>query len=204
MTESLSKIISAIFQPLLMPTYVIICILFDDCLSDIDSWYKWFVVGVVFGMSAFVPILSIFVMKSLGIVSNIQLNNQRERTLPYCVTFLCYTATIYILHISLFPDYIVNIFIGSAISIALLTVINKLFTKISAHMCGIGGGIAALLVVQKMEYSETNYFFILISISFLIAGLIGSSRLKLKAHTPIQILLGFLLGIFSVYQFALF
>jgi membrane-associated phospholipid phosphatase len=71
-------------------------------------------------------------------------------------------------------------------------------------MCGIGGGIAALLVVQKMEYSETNYFFILISISFLIAGLIGSSRLKLKAHTPIQILLGFLLGIFSVYQFALF
>ena len=116
MTESLSKIISAIFQPLLVPTYVIICILFDDCFSDIDSWYKWFVVGVVFGMSAFVPILSIFVMKSLGIVSNIQLNNQRERTLPYCVTFLCYTATLYILHISLFPDYIVNIFIGSAIS----------------------------------------------------------------------------------------
>ena len=69
--------------------------------------------------------------------------------------------------------------------------------KISAHMIGIGGLTGALLCISiLLEVYITPY----LVYALLIAGLIGSSRLILKAHTPLQIYVGFAVGV--ICQFA--
>ena len=70
-------------------------------------------------------------------------------------------------------------------------------------MLGIGGIIGFVMV---MSYEYHLNFTSLLSGLFLLAGLIGVSRLSLNAHRPKEIYLGFLLGLvsqflsFQVYQ----
>ena len=59
-------------------------------------------------------------------------------------------------------------------------------------MIGIGGLIGALIAISlKMEVYVTQY----IVLALIAAGLVGSSRLVLKAHTQAQLYVGFLLGL---------
>jgi hypothetical protein len=85
--------------------------------------------------------------------------------------------------------------LGAAAAIAISVIINMKW-KISIHMVGIGGlvgtffGLSAFLLV---DLRMTIIFFILI------AGLLGAARLKLGAHKPSQIYVGFLAGFLCEY-----
>ena len=74
-----------------------------------------------------------------------------------------------------------------------VVVIFNLFTKISAHGGGIAGPITALFFVFSWNAAP---FLILLPI-------IAWSRIKLKAHTPLQIVAGMIISIivtFCVYS----
>jgi membrane-associated phospholipid phosphatase len=66
-------------------------------------------------------------------------------------------------------------------------------------MVGIGGLIGMMLsLVILLNYDLMLY----IILGVIASGLVGASRLYLKEHTPSQVYLGFLLGVFC--QFILF
>jgi hypothetical protein len=72
-----------------------------------------------------------------------------------------------------------------------LTVVT-LFWKMSAHMTGAGGLLAVVLVLGiKFQTFEVLYPLLL---SIFLAGVIGSSRLYLHAHRPIEVYIGFIYG----------
>jgi membrane-associated phospholipid phosphatase len=73
--------------------------------------------------------------------------------------------------------------------------------KISVHMTS-WGGLTGFLLVSSFALRVDILMLILISI--LLAGALGSSRIILKAHTPAQVYAGYLLGVFGmllVYSF---
>jgi membrane-associated phospholipid phosphatase len=73
-----------------------------------------------------------------------------------------------------------------------LAIVVTFWWKISAHMFGVGGLMGGVMAVSHyVEHVNPHY---LIMALFLISGLVGSSRLLLKKHTPAQVYTGFLLG----------
>ena len=73
----------------------------------------------------------------------------------------------------------------------MLTAIINLKYKISAHMVGIGGLLGSLIVVSYvLKYNAVPQLSVLV----LLAGVIATCRLYLKAHEPKQIYSGFFLG----------
>jgi len=64
--------------------------------------------------------------------------------------------------------------------------------KISLHSMGIGALVGFIFNAIELGYLSTPM--LLIS-SIIVAGFLGSARLQQNEHTPIQVYLGFLLGI---------
>jgi len=99
-----------------------------------------------------------------------------------------YAAAFYVLKD--IPVFIPIFILGAIASMVIAMVIN-LKWKISLHMIGIGGfcgGLAALFILTQ-EGSPVYLAF-----AFILAGVLGTARLLLEAHTSMQILAGFMLG----------
>lgn len=81
--------------------------------------------------------------------------------------------------------------IGAVASVTLAFLIN-LKWKISAHMIGIGGLTGALVCMTLLL--ETNMISFIV-FAIIASGITATSRLTLNAHTPHQLVAGYLLGI---------
>jgi membrane-associated phospholipid phosphatase len=73
--------------------------------------------------------------------------------------------------------------------------------KISNHMASIGGLTGALIALSLRLEINTSYILALV---FLFAGLIGTARLILKKHNPLQIYAGYALGFFVMFFILMF
>ncbi len=149
-------------------------------------WRLLFVIGVA---TIVLPLISVFIMLRFGKISSIHMEDQRERNWPLLQTAIIYAAAFYVLKDKA-PVFLPLFILGAIISMVIAMVIN-LRWKISLHMIGVGGfcgGIVALFVISQ----EGNP--IHLALTFALAGLLGTARLWLKAHTPLQILAGFALG----------
>ncbi|AMC11628.1 hypothetical protein Lupro_10280 [Lutibacter profundi] len=103
----------------------------------------------------------------------------------------------------LFKSSIVNILSLFYFGYGLGLIISYLFLylkfKISLHTAAIGGLIGFLICFSY--YYKINLIVIL-SILFIISGLIATSRLRLQVHNPREVYLGYIFGILS--QFIVF
>lgn len=188
-----AKIISILFHPLLMPI-IGLFIIFNT-----DSYVNYAIpfdlkkaIMILVGVSTFViPFLITLFLLQRNFISSLEMETQKERVIPYAFTIIFYIFTLYMLKRVPIPPIIFNFIIGATLSVIMAFIINIKW-KISAHMIGIGGLIGALICISILLQVYVTPF---ILIALLIAGLVGSSRLILKAHTQAQIYTGFALGI---------
>jgi hypothetical protein len=154
---------------------------------------KWIISSMIFSFSFILPVINIYILYRLNRISSLKLEDQKERTFPYVLTSCFYFGLFYLfLDLSVWPSIKVLIF-GGGLSILLTALINLRY-RISAHMVGIGGLIGSLIVVSYvLKYNSVPQ----ISVLFIIAGLIATSRLYLKAHEPKQVYSGFFLGLLT-------
>lgn len=116
----------------------------------------------------------------------------QDRVIPFSITSVYYLLTVYFLYQKTELDPILWQTL-SLITIAVigLTVVT-LFWKMSAHMTGAGGLLAVVLILGfKFHTFQVLYPLIL---SILLIGAIGSARLYLGAHKPLEIYAGFFFG----------
>lgn len=194
--KTFSTIISNLFQPLLIPTYALILLFQVEPFESVATPLKLYITLAVAMLTAVVPLLSILILKKVGVVSSIQLYERKERTLPYLFTLLSYVSAIFFLWKVFMPyySYIIFMMIGVLCAVALVAIIN-LKWKISAHLCGIGGLCAAVMVSSiRMGLN----FSLTLIVLFILSGMVATSRIVLKAHTPSQTLAGFVLGFLFV------
>ena len=84
--KKFSQIISAVFSPLLVPTYAVALSLFLTVLALVPAPVKWTVAGVCFAITCLVPLLAIILLHKLGVVKDPGLNDRNERLIPYAVS----------------------------------------------------------------------------------------------------------------------
>ena len=88
------------------------------------------------------------------------------------------------------PFWFLSLLMGACVALLFSLCIN-FFWKISAHALGIGGLLGGIMGVARIHLINPYWGFIII---LLAAGLVGTSRIFLKRHTPMQVYAGFCLG----------
>jgi hypothetical protein len=192
METKIAKIISVLFQPLLMPTYTLLLIFsLNSYISMmVPSHAKNVLMWIVF-LSTFVfPVIFIFILYKRGLIKTLNMDDKEERTFPLLVTSIFYFLMYYIVWQSNLDEIYNLLFMGSALLIVLALIIS-FFWKISMHMIGVGGMLGALIGLSQAAYVDLAYYVVLVT---LVCGLVGFARLKLKAHTPAQVYAGFSAG----------
>jgi hypothetical protein len=160
-----------------------------DYLTALDTKFR--ILLIVFMFSFVFPLVNIFILFRFKKIPAITLSNQQDRTFPYVVTSLFYFGLFYLMiDINIWTIIKISV-LGAGVAILLTAFINLKF-KISAHMVGIGGLLGVLICVSYLLKFNLTPFYVLI---ILLAGLLGSARLKLKEHQPNQIYTGFFLGL---------
>ncbi len=140
----------------------------------------------------FIPIVFYFLLKNLGKASSMFLSDVKERRWPLFFFILLIGLNLYqILDVYNYPA-LYYFFVGILFSALTGLILAILEVKISLHMVGLSGIL--IFVIALSIFYRLNLIY---SISFLIAalGLTATSRLDLKAHTPIELVLGLMIGV---------
>jgi membrane-associated phospholipid phosphatase len=190
------KAITLIFQPLLMPTFGMMILMNMTFFVGLPPLWRWISIIGTFIFTAVLPAIPILVMLRKGEINDLFISKKEERTMPYLISFLAYVFwSMFMWRTLQFPMFIVAMGIGSAISIIAITVIN-LKWKISAHLGGVGGLTGAVFgVCYRMAINPLMFLIVILAISALVA----LARMELKAHTPGQVLAGFVVGFLAVF-----
>jgi len=154
----------------------------------------WRFMSMIFMTTFLIPLMGILLLKFTRNITNLNMEDRKERIFPFLFNAIFYAATTYLFWEKFrFPNLVTIILLSITLSIVLLTIIT-IWWKISAHAIAIAGatGIYLALLVK----GEPSNFYYAVAVSFLFCGLVGSARLKLSAHDSKQVWLGFLIGFF--------
>jgi len=189
----LAKLVSTIFHPLFMPLLGLILVLNSSTYisSSMPLNMQWVTLLTVFVFTCLLPLLNVLYLRRKGFVNSVYLETRNERRLPYAITVIYYIILFYFLKELQLPPILYPIILGCTLATVVAFVVNFKW-KISAHMIGIGGIIGMILGISERLTLNLNATLMLL---FIIAGLIGFSRLRLNAHSPFQVYSGFLVGV---------
>lgn len=190
--------LSGLLHPLFMPTYgiVLFCMAFSQQIPLPAAYWLVSCIGTFF-MTALIP-LSLMIFRRLrGEISDISISNASERTPIYVYTIICYAFWSYFLYKVIHAPFVSLIGVGATIALAVVLFINTRW-KISAHLTGLGGLLGGILAYV---YNYTLPLpMVTISIILGIALALMFARLYLNAHTSLQVVTGFLLGIIMTFM----
>ncbi len=196
MQTKIAKIISVIFHPMLMPTYgIILMFSFPTYLQSMQYELKKAIVLIVFLSTFITPLLAFLMLTSLKIIKSIELADKKERLIPYAVAlaFLSGTLFLFLNFPANIPSYIFIFLLLSIIGLVILTLLN-FWIKVSAHSSG-ASGLFAFFTFFLFQFNLDPI--ILLLPAAIITGIISWARLQLNAHTPKEIYLGILAGVFT-------
>jgi len=139
--------------------------------------------SVIFGV--ILPILLFSIMRKRKLIYDNDAVIKEQRHVPYYAAIVLSLLGMISIYLFAYNSYAFFYWLTVGITTLGLTVINY-FWKISAHAIGVA---AFLALIWLLESTLFTYFLILLI-------LIGVSRLILKVHTPMQILMGTIYGFF--------
>ena len=193
--ERISRAISYLLHPLLMPTLGLLVLFYSGTyLSYLPAQMKRWILVFTFISTYLIPLGSVYFMYYQGIVKSLHLRSREERLPPLVISLVMYVFCYYLIRRMNLPDPYNAFLMGAVISIAVSLLVSTRY-KLSIHMVGTGGLLA---LIGYIAFSmRVNLLFYLV-VAALIAGIVGTARLVLKAHTPAEIYTGFFTGMVAV------
>jgi len=189
--DKLLKSISYIFHPLLMP---LLGVIFYFSISP-----RYLPVEIIkaklislFILTIIIPLLLYWLLNLIGIAKTINLETTRERIMPLILNSV---LILIVLDRILTPSQSIELyffFLGILISNMACLFLALLKFKASIHMIGITGlfmFLVALSIHFNINISGP------IAIVCILIGALASSRLHLKAHSSIELIIGLFVGL---------
>lgn len=190
MSKTFAQILSYLLHPALIPSLGT-AFVFWATAKGLEVSAQIQVIGFVFIATYLLPSLISVILKHLGIIESLHMNNPRDRRYPFLISIAFFLFTANTLQPWPFvPAEIPLLLLSSALTLIIFYLLLKI-QKLSVHMAGMGGLIAILLFVS-LQYEVQAL--LPLAMCFSLAGLLGTARLKLNAHTPFQVYTGFSLG----------
>lgn len=201
MTQKVANFLSAIFHPFLITLYSFLLIFISGSyITFLPNSIKLIILMVVLFNTLLIPIISLLILKRLGLIKSFYLEKHRERIVPIIITSIPYIFTLYLMAKLPVPQVLVRIIEGGVL-ILLVAAIISYWWKISLHLMGMGGLTGFLIACAYKNYFNAIPFVIVVLI---VSGLLASARLNNGDHQPSQVYIGYLVGFCLVFAFFLF
>lgn len=186
-----ARVLSIIFNPFYLPLVGLVLLFWCSYLSMLNESYKWLILLTTYLFTILIPTYLIRVYNTYQGKRLFKLGPRERRMVPYIISIISYFTCYYLLAYFHIPHFI-NLILVAALAIQVTCAIINVWWNISTHSAGIGGVTGALVV-----FSVVFGFYLLwwLSLTLIIAGLVGSSRLILRRHTLAQVVVGYLLGL---------
>ena len=183
--DRMAEIISYVFHPLLIvvPTLVIAMVQLGSTVWEAIFWTVLSVVIVNLPMA-----LLLFWGVRSGKYSDASVSIREQRTSIYAVGGTCLVILLAVLIIGKAPVVIIACLVSAVLATALGYWINR-YTKLSLHSAAMAGCTAVLLWTAPLIGVVMAIF----------APLVGWARIRLKHHTPVQILIGWTVSMICVF-----
>jgi hypothetical protein len=203
-------LISIIGHPSLVLTYILLLMLSTDPYmfgtNELGEKRSMLLLISVIGITFFIPGIAVMLMRPLGLIKSLSMEDKQERIGPYIITGVFYLW----LYKNLLsggghtPSLFACFVLGATIGLFLAFFCN-IFTKISAHATGMGGFVTMLLMLclywRGKELNLGGLHISMVAVlgaGIILAGLVGAARLALAAHTPKELLQGYAAGATAV------
>lgn len=186
---------SFVFHPIFVSIYgSLLYFFFTGNTNPTVNLYITFLQIVI--LTVILPLCFYLLLRILNVVSTFTEATIEERKIPIFIQlFLLYVL---IKHAAVHQNYpeLYNFFVGGFISsfIVLLSVMFRF--KASLHMIGVTS--LAVFTILFTSYLNINAIYTIVCL-LLCVGFVASSRLFMKAHTPIELIAGILIGIIPQY-----
>lgn len=197
MLKNISLLLSAVFSPLIIPTYGIILALWSSALNNMPFDVKMSVVMMVAAMTFLLPVIVLWLMQRVGYISGFALVYREERFVPFVIAILSYMACWFYLYRAGAPSWL-TMFVVGAIVAALIACIVTRWWKISIHTTSLAGMLAMICSMAINGHAQCDML-PLITVAALLLGAVGTARLVLNRHTLAQCAAGVLNGFLCVY-----
>lgn len=185
------KFISTILHPIVLPTLGVF-LYFVFVSQSFEKRLQLIVLGLVFALTYVVPVLLLLFLRNFGFIKDFQVSTIKERRFPVIfMIFLLYFLGNTIIQIPTIRNLGI-LFYGTSLSLTCIYVLFSVKLKSSLHLVSMGNMIGFFLIMTNINSLSMLPIIILL---ILLSGILASSRLYLKAHTPVELLIGFSLGI---------
>jgi len=192
MEKKFALALSIIFQPIFVPIYSLIILFNADTYITyaVQPEVRKFIFLITFLNTIILPMGVFYYFYRAKLIETIHMHTAKERSLPFLTTIVFHLSTFYLFSRAPMPSLFPDLVLGAAISVATAFVIN-LKWKVSIHMLGMGGIVGTLIgLILRYQVNVVELVMALVILS----GFVGYSRLRLAAHTPLQVYVGFILG----------
>lgn len=187
--------LSYLFHPVFFNFGLVVLFLFVHpyTASKMHGSARLLHIVILFVNLVLLPLLLMLFLKKRQLISSYQVPIQKERGVLFIMLGILFGITTYQMYGQDFSYMLIGLIASISVGLLVLYLVN-LRIKVSMHAVSASSAVAALSYMVFFEGTQ-NVFYILI-IFIVLAGLIGSARLYLKAHNPSQIWLGYLVGFF--------
>ncbi len=178
---TLAHLISNTIHPIVLPIVTFWILMQFGFGEPVTNLYVHLLVVTVF--CSIIPAMVVIVLKKMGKVNDYDISRRENRTLPFLIGVVGYflgALTLYLLNA---PSIIVGFMLCYAINTVLIFFITLVW-KISVHVTSLGGPIAAMTYVFGLQSLWL----------LLLMPPLAWARVHLKAHTPMQTIVGGSLG----------
>lgn len=187
----LSKTISALLHPVVVPVYMLALLMYGGLLlSYAGPQARLYFISVIVLNTVIVPAICILLFNRLRFWRENPDSDFRERILPMIVMLICYTACLIMIKEAPFA-YPVKKMLQAGIGCVVFGLATTFFWPVSLHLIAQGAAVAFLGIL--VSSGAGNLIWVLCG-SVALASSLASARLYLGRHDTAQVAAGFLGG----------
>jgi len=204
----LASIISVLFHPLLIPTYMLALLIIVNPylfgVNNIIDRTSQLILLQIFLSTFFIPLIAISMLRTTGLISSFSLQKSKERIGPYIITGVFYLWMFRNFYgNSQMPTAYTVFMLGATIALFMAFFIN-IFSKISVHTVGMGS-LLGMVIITVWLFSYDTFTLgnwnltmnMILVMTVLIAGLVGTARQILHTYAPVDLYGGYLVGLLA-------
>lgn len=189
MSRRFAQIISYILHPAIIPSLGAFLIL-NVIPEHITAEQIRYTTAFVFLSTYIVPAVFSLIMRQMGMIQSLHMSDAKDRRYPFMVSIVFFAFTGYTLFNNEVAIEIVAVLAASAITLLIFLSFLSI-SKLSVHLAGMGGLTATVLY---LSYTYHLMMLETLAMVVLLSGMLGTARLKLKAHSLFQVIAGFAIG----------